>query len=110
MPEDAAHALVHCPGNNGVGVNVLGSLNHFVPGLCVADAMCLDFDVDECLELPLVWFMAVAWGSIWNLRQSKIRPQLYLVRAQLEAKVSLLRECRRFTNAVALINTIIETL
>ena len=66
--------------------------------------------VDDSLELPLVWSMAVAWLALWNLRQKKTRPQLYLVRAEMEAKVALLRECRKFSNDVALIDTIIGTL
>ena len=109
MAEDIEHALVHCPGNHGVGTSVLRSLTNFAPGLDVKDALLLDFNVDESLELPLVWAFAVAWGSIWDMRQSKTRPQLYLVRAQMEAKVALLRESR-FTNAASIIETIIETI
>ena len=110
MPEDIEHALVTCPGNNGVGASVLRSLTNFVPDLEARDALLLDFNVDERIELPLVWAMAVAWGAIWDMRQSKTRPQLYLVRAQMEAKVALLRECRKFANAAAMIETIINTI
>ena len=77
---------------------------------CPFGCAVLDFMVDDSLELPLVWSMAVAWLALWNLRQKKTRPQLYLVRAEMEAKVALLRECRKFSNDVALIDTIIGTL
>ena len=80
------------------------------PGITVDEAVRLDFNVDESVELPLVWFTAVAWSALWNLRMKKTRPQLYLVRAELEAKISFLRECRRLTNAVALIETIMNNL
>ena len=110
MPENFEHALVHCPGNHGVGTSVLRSLANFVPGLDVKDALLLDFNVDESLELPLVWVMAVAWAAIWDMKHSKTRPQLYLVRAQMEAMVALLSESRRFSNAAAIIDTIIETI
>ena len=108
--EDIPHALVHCPGNNGVGYSIFNCISSFVPGLTVENAVHLDFMVDDSLELPLVWSMAVAWLALWNLRQKKTRPQLYLVRAEMEAKVALLRECRKFSNDVALIDTIIGNL
>ena len=108
--EDALHALLHCPGNTGVGVSILSSIQSFAPNLQAQDATCLDFNVDDTLELPIVWALAVAWSSLWDLRQKRTRPQLYLVRAQMEARISLLRECRRFRNATAIIDTIIETL
>jgi hypothetical protein len=76
MPEDIEHALVTCPGNNGVGASVLRCLTNFVPDLEAREALLLDFNVDESMELPLVWAMAVAWGAIWDMRQSKTRPLL----------------------------------
>ena len=105
--EDLVHALVHCPGNNGVGASIFSCIARYVPGISVEEAVSLDFMVDEDDELPLVWSLAVAWHALWNLRLNKTRPQLYLVRAEMEAKVSLLRECRRFSNAIAVIDTII---
>ena len=63
--------------------------------------------VDESLVLPVVWSLAVAWLALWNLRQKRTRPQLYLVRAEMEAKIALLRECRKFSNEAAVIDTII---
>ena len=104
------HALVHCPGNNGVGDSIFSCITRYVPVIIVEEAVSLDFTVDESLELPLVWSLAVAWHALWNLRLNKTRPQLYLVRAELEAKVSLLRECRRFSNEIAAIDVIIGTI
>lgn len=108
--ENLPHALVLCHGNNGVGTRVMQTLQSFVPGLGVEEALRLDFTVEESLRLPLVFALAVAFGAIWDLRLRKTRPQLYLVRAQLEAKVSLLRECRRFTNDATIIDNFINTL
>ena len=108
--ENLAHALILCTGNNAVGTRIMQTLHSFVPGLGVDEALHLDFTVEESLRLPLVFAMAVAFGTLWDLRLRKIRPQLYLVRAQLEAKVSLLRECRHFTNDAAVLDTFIDTL
>ena len=107
---DQVHALVHCSGNNDVGNSILNVVKSYVPGLGADEAVRLDFNVEESLELPLVWFSAVAWSTLWNLRMKKTRPQLYLVRAELEAKISFLRECRRLLNAVASIETMINNL
>ena len=54
----------------------------------------LQLDLQDPHELPVVWFLAVAWSSIWESRRLGRRPELYRVRADLEAKVSLLRETR----------------
>ena len=43
-------------------------------------------------EYPIVWFLGVSWMSIWDNRKIGRRTELYKVRADLEAKVSLLRE------------------
>ena len=108
--EDLLHALVHCPGNNDVGNSILNVVRSYAPGLGVDEAVRLNFNVEEGLEFPLVWFSAVAWSALWNLRLNKTRPQLYLVRADLEAKISFLRECRRLLDAVASIETMINIL
>ena len=108
--EDQSHALINCLGNNGTGLAVLNALKTFVPELTAGEALHLGLCVESALEMPLVFAMAVAWGSIWNLRQKRIRPQLYLVRAELEARVALLRQCRHFTNDAAIIDRFIENL
>ena len=108
--EDQSHAIISCLGNNGTGIAVLNALRTFVPGLTAVEALRLDFSADPTLEMPLVFAIAVALGAIWNLRQKKIRPQHYLVRAELEARVALLRECRDYTKEADVIDTFIETL
>ena len=108
--EDTTHALVHYPGNNGVGAAILTSIQNIVPGLQAEDAIFLDFNVSESMELPIVWSLSVAWISLWDLRQKRTRPQLYLVRAEMEARIALLRECRRFSNVSATVDNIIRTI
>ena len=94
----------------GTGIVVLNALRTFVPGLTAVEALRLEFSADSTLEMPLVFVTAVALEAIWNLRQKTIRPHHYLVRAELEARVLLLRECRDFTNEATVIDTFIETL
>ena len=91
--EDLEHALVTCSGNQGIGIAILESLPlpHMVQG---HHALTLQLDLQDHQELPVVFFLAVAWSSIWESRILGNKPVLYKVRAQLEAEVSLLRETR----------------
>ena len=57
-----------------------------------------------------MWFLAVAWNSIWESRRVGKRPELYKVRADLEAKVSLLRETSRHSESAEKISTMISKL
>lgn len=107
--EDLLHALVSCPSNQGVGHAVL----HCLPTDNRVDdykALRLQIELDESLEYPAVWYLAVAWSSIWESRRLGRRPELYKVRADLEAKVSLLRETSRFKDAAEIITSMISKL
>ena len=92
--EDQVHAFIRCPGNHGVGEAVLHCLPEHAD---LEDQLVLKLqqNLEESQELPVVWFLAEAWRSIWESRTLGKRPELYKVRADLEAKVSLLRETRR---------------
>ena len=104
--EDLPHALVICGGNDGVGMRMMTCLRNFVPDLDVSSALRLDFEVDEQMQLPLVWLAGTAWQAVWKLRVDKSRIQLYEVRSQLEAKINLLRETR-YSNAATLLDQLV---
>ena len=106
--EDRAHALVQCGGNDSVGERMMSCLRNFVPNLEVEAALRLDFQLEEDLELPVVWMMASVLLIVWNLRVKKSRIQLYEVRAQLEAKINLLRETRH-VNATIVLDQIVDS-
>ena len=61
------------------------------------------------MEYPLVWFLGVSWMSMWDSRKMGRRPELYKVVADLEAKVSLLRETR-YSVAADIISLMISKL
>ena len=107
--EDILHALVRCTGNQGVGQAVLQCLPHDA-GVDEYKALRLQLDLEESLEYPTVWFLAVAWKCIWESRMVGKRPELYKVRADLEAKVSLLRETSRLSEASEKITSMISKL
>ena len=50
--------------------------------------------MDEDLELPLVWLIATIFNAMWKFRESKNKVEPYRVRAELEAKINLLRNTR----------------
>ena len=64
------------------------------PGQTVEQFLKLDLDLEEGKELATVWWISARLLSILNLRSAGKRIENYLVRAQLEAKINLLRETR----------------
>ena len=108
VKEDLVHALVRCPENQGIGQAVLGCLT-METGLQDHYVLKLQLALEAPLELPAVWFLGVAWSTIWECRRLGRRPELYKVRADLEATVSLLRETRH-TEAAERITSMISKL
>lgn len=79
-----------------------------VPDAEVEQLLQLNFGVEESQELALVWWLAAGFMAIWNLRSAGKRVDQYLIRAQLEAKINLLRETRFDGAATILENFLIE--
>ena len=105
VKEDLVHALISCPSNQGIGQAVLGCLP-VEPGVQDQHVLKLQLGLEAADELPVVWFLAVAWSYIWECRRLGKRPELYKVRAELEAKVSLVRETRHSEAAKGIISII----
>ena len=105
--EDLLHALISCPGNVGVGRKVVDCVTDHVLAESDLHLLRLDFQAEEAHELPVVWFLAVSWLSMWEARSKGRRPELYKVRAELEAKVSLLRETRVHQNSAEIITSML---
>ena len=54
----------------------------------------LQLELEPLKELPVIWFLDAAWNWLWLSRMSSKRPELYKIRADLEAKVIFLRKTR----------------
>ena len=91
--EDLNHALVDCAANNQLGRKIFDCITPVEINVH-QQALLLQMEITPSNELPVVWFLAVAWMNIWSTRKSTRRLEYYKVRADLEAKVSLLRETR----------------
>ena len=70
------------------------TLSQYQPTISTEAALRLEFSVEDDLELPLVWITAATLLSIWEQRKVGSKVQPYLTRAQLEAKVNILRDTR----------------
>ena len=92
--ENLEHALFQCPANKNVGKGVLHILCEHHPHITAEAALRLDLVIQPDQELPVTWLLAATLLSVWNQRQSTQKVQPYLVRAELEAKVNLLRQTR----------------
>jgi hypothetical protein len=110
--ENLEHALVQCSANSNIGSALMHSVHtlrlhhHDLP---VDAALRLELVVDEEEELPLVWLLAATLLSIWEQRQKSSKVQPCLVRAQLEAKINLIRKTR-FVNCATILDQKLHTM
>ena len=89
-PETLEHAFFSCTGNQSVPLKLMGLLRTYVPGIEVHQVLKLDLNLDNPLELPLVWLVASLLQLLWQQRQEgKVCP--VKTRAELEARCRLLR-------------------
>ena len=74
-----------------------------------AQPCLLYFDAKETKDLSLTWFTGQFLQNVWSTSTQKKQPQRFMIRADLEAKTSLLRETR-FQNVCVLIEEMIQNL
>ena len=109
MSDDLLHTFFLCQFNGEASTVLLNCLATQSPNITPNQVLTLIFNAEERNELSLVWFTGQFLHNIWTARTRKKRPQLYIIRADLEAKVSLLRETR-FQNDSVLIEEMIKNL
>ena len=90
-PETLQHALLDCPGNQGVSQQLINLVRTYSPGLRKEQVLSLDFDIEDTMELAMVWLVGSFFLSLWTNRQeARVCP--FKIRAELEAKCRLFRE------------------
>ena len=91
--EDTSHAFFSCSHNRVAGLGLLGLVQGLCPDLQQEDVLQLhlgeDFPPDD--ELAVMYMLATGLKYIWEARQSKKQTTFVQVRAELEAKIYLLR-------------------
>ena len=79
----------------GAGHTLVTVLRDIMPDITMEKIMRLEFsDLEEDMEYPAVWFTAAFLFAIWEKRTKGLRIRTYEIRAEIESKVSLLRETR----------------
>ena len=102
---DLVHCLIECPSNDGAGQYILNVLSRQMPAVSPRKVILLDFDfVGD--KLPVVFFVATVLSDIWRCRIDKKPCRLHLIKANLEAKVNILRKSRHRTAADALMENL----
>ena len=102
---DLQHCLLECPYNNGVGQFVFNILSRCVDGLSQKKIIKLDLNI-EGDKLPVVLFIANVLFEIWCCRREKKMVCLHSIKANLEAKVNILRKSRHRSAAETLMEFI----
>ena len=108
---DLLHTLISCSYNLGSGDWLLRCLTTLIPHLQPRQMLALNFDTDLQANhnMAVTWFTANGLYEIWGARIKKKRPELFLIRATLEAKIMLLRKSR-YSYICDIISTMLATI
>ena len=91
VSESLEHAIFICEGNKGVPELLIKLLKLYIPSVEHLQVLTLDLELEEPMELPLIWIVATVLFLLWQQRQDgKVCP--VKIRAELEARCRLLRE------------------
>ena len=93
-PEDTPEHLLTCPYSSQVATPLLACLSCQAGDLTAKDVTILNIHTSESWELPAVWLIATCLSFIWEDRLARKRSSLDRLRAELLARVSLLRSTR----------------
>ena len=102
--ETVAHSLFDCPRNMQVGLALLGCVQQVLPDLSAEAAVLLDFGsvLPEEENLAVQCLLMTGLKYIWEARLAKKVVSMHRMRAEVEAKVALLRKSRFLRSAVIL--------
>ena len=77
------------------------------PAVTPSRLIRLEFECEESTEMPMVWVTAQTLLYLWGVRAEGKTASLILTRAELESKISLLRETR-YLNEYNLMKEMLE--
>ena len=99
--EDLTHCFFDCPKNMLVGLALLGCVQQLCPGLSADAAVRLELGMtsadDDCLAALCI--LTTGLKYIWETRLEKKVVHKFRMRAEIEAKVSILRKTRHASTA-----------
>ena len=94
--EDLNHAFFSCPHSCVAGLALLGYGQVAIPSLSPEAVLHLELgqDLNEEQQLATVCLLATGLKYIWSTRIEKKYATLFKMRAEIEAKISILRRTR----------------
>ena len=94
--ETPLHAFFQCRSSMVAGLSLLGYVQHSVPDLSPEAALRLELggQLDEEQELATITLLACGLKYIWDARVEKKQVQTFKMRAEAEARVTILRKTR----------------
>ena len=107
--EGLVHGLLDCPYNMGVGQALLGAVQQVLPDLDSERAVLLDFRTCLTAEenLAVQCILVTGMKYIWETRILRKVLHLFRMRAEIEAKISILRKTT-FSNSAILMENLIS--
>ena len=92
-PDTTAHLLT-CTFSLEVSNPLLNCLRSYIDNITPEDIVVFNIPVQESLELPVAWLVSTCLGSVWSDRMSGKPASLVACRAELMAKVNLLKDTK----------------
>ena len=80
--------------NNTVNNFILEISQKTLPQCKLEDIITLNLNLDKPKMFPLVWLLSNLFYMVWKLRYNKKTVNLFNIRAELEAKINILRKSR----------------
>ena len=105
--DDRLHALLACSINSEINDWVVSLTQKVVPNSKTEDIISLNLTISEPMHFPLIWTLSHVLMLVWQSRMNKKTISLYHVRAEIEAKINILRKSR-LKEAVSQIETLIN--
>ena len=90
-PEDILEHLFSCPQSTDVTNPLFSCLSSQVNNLTFKDVIQMNLETEESWEHPAAWLISTCLKYVWEERQSGRRARLETCRAELLARVAILR-------------------
>ena len=109
--EDLVHSFFDCTKNMQVGLALLGCVQQILPDLSAEAAVLLDLGcvLPEEENLAALCILTTGLKYIWEARVARKLVTRFRMRAEIEARVSILRKTR-FQNSAQLVTELIPML
>ena len=99
ISENLEHALLECSYNKENNAWIIQLCRNADPTCSLTDIVTLNLSLSEPLAFPVIWTLSHALYLVWHLRFSKKTISRIIIRAELEARVNILRKSRLATAA-----------